>query len=305
MAKSRGLGKGISSLITQVQTEEIPLITALESESVPVTGPATLPISDLRPNPYQPRKTIDASSLDELKASIAEHGVIQPILVRNTENGIEIVAGERRWRAAQLAGLAEVPVRMIQLTDAQSMELALVENLQREDLNAIEIALGIHDMVTKLSLTHEDAAKKLGISRAAVTNKLRLLQLPQSVLDMIVRGDITEGHARALLSLPDSEKMAEYAVMARDKNMTVRQLEELVRHADEASRIHKALPPRPAPLSEFQEDIDMISNKHNVSIKVAGTRKNMGLLIKGLKKWQVQVLIEYIKNNDEELFPAE
>jgi ParB family chromosome partitioning protein len=193
----------------------------------------------------------------------------------------------------------------LEITDAQAMELALVENLQREDLSSIEAALGIQELIAKLSLTHEEVAKKIGISRVAVTNKLRLLQLPNQVIRMLENDEITEGHARALLSLPSAEKILEFANTAVEKNMSVRQLEQLVRNEAASIKINAALPRRALPPSDFQDEIDRIHRNFKLTIRVAGSRKNMGLLIKGLKKWQVQLLLEYLENNSEELFPQE
>lgn len=311
MAKQRGLGKGLASLIPSEAIEEEIINPSPVVEEAPKTteedrprADSVLPIGDLKPNPYQPRRTMDEAMLQNLAESIAAHGIIQPILVRPADGGYQIVAGERRWRAATRAGLQQVPVRILELSDSQAMELALVENLQREDLSPVEIAIGIQELVAKLSLTHEEIAAKLGISRAAVTNKLRLLQLPSEVLAMLESGNISEGHARALIGIPSTEKIIELALLVKEKSISVRQLEELVRNLEAAAKIDSALPRKEIPPSEFQNEIDSLQNKYRLSVKIAGSRKNMGLLIKGLKKWQVQMLLEFIDNN-EELFPRE
>ena len=301
MAKQRGLGKGLSSLIPSSND-------APAQPLVPEKRPAaqsSAPVDGLRPNPFQPRKTINRDMLKNLADSIAEHGVIQPVLVREIGDGYQIVAGERRWRAAQIAGLKEIPIRILEIDDAQAMELALVENLQREDLSSIEVALGIQELIAKLSLTHEEVAEKIGISRATVTNKLRLLQLPEDVLSMLENDEITEGHARALLSLPSVEKILEFARMTLQKSLSVRQLEQLVRNVSAAAKIDAALPRKALPPADFQDEIDRIHRNLKLTVRIAGNRKNMGLLIKGLKKWQVQLLLEYLENNSEELFPRE
>lgn len=310
MAKQRGLGKGLASLIPAADLETSVPAQAESERRVEKTddkrpSQSMMKIDDVKPNPFQPRKNMDDEMLKNLADSISEHGIIQPILVRPFEGHFQIVAGERRWRAAKMLGLEEVPVRVLELDDAKTMELALVENLQREDLSATEIALGIQEMITKLSLTHEQAAEKLGMSRAAVTNKLRLLQLPQVILAMIEDESLSEGHARALLSLPSQEKMIEFANMTIEKNLSVRQLETLVKNADEAERINAALPPKPQEPSEFENEISNIQNALKFTVRVAGNRKNMGLLIKGMRKWQVQMVLEYIQNNIDELFPRE
>lgn len=306
MAKQRGLGKGLSSLIptgdsqVDVRNEEV-----AKSSAAPKDLSSYMRIDELEPNPFQPRKTLDTEALENLAASIREHGIIQPVLIRNVKGNYHIVAGERRWRAAGMAGLGSVPVKIVEITDEQAMELALVENLQREDLTSMETARGIQELVNRMSLTHEEVAQRIGLSRTAVTNKLRLLQLPDRVIEMLENSSITEGHARALLSLPSADKIMEYADMAVQKNLNVRQLEEIVRNAAAAAKIASALPRRAEPVSDFQEEIDRLKDTYKLTVRVGGSRKNMGLFIKGLKRWQVQMFLEFIENNKEELFPRE
>ena len=303
MAKQRGLGKGLSVLIpteTVLKEEQHE-----EKKEISKQSTSSLECDLLTANPFQPRRDIKDSELNDLASSIKEHGVIQPILVRKKENSWEIVAGERRWKAAQLAGLKEIPVREMELSDSQVMELALVENLQREDLSSMEIAYGIQELINKLALTHEEAAKKIGISRAAVTNKLRLLQLPKEVISMMESGAISEGHARTLLTVPTIEKMIELAELTDSKGLNVRQLEEYVRRLPLTEKIEAAFPKKPLAQSEFEEEIAMLNTNYNLNIKIAGNKKNMGLIIKGLKRWQVQRLLEYIEDHNEELFPRE
>ena len=300
MAKARGLGKGLSSLIP-ISEEEIVESIAPDAER----SDDILPCDMITPNPFQPRKSMNDENLEGLILSVREHGIIQPILVRQKGRDYQIIAGERRWRAAVSAGLTEVPVRILKISDAQAMELALVENIQREDLSAIEVANGIHDLISKLSLTHEEVAKKIGISRAAVTNKLRLLQLPTEVIEMLNNETITEGHARALLSLPSAEKIIDFAKLAAEKSLNVRQLEQLVRSQAAAARLDAILPRKSEPESEFTETIERFNTDYKLSVKIAGNRRNMGLMIKGLKKWQIELLLEYIDRYKEELFPKE
>jgi ParB family chromosome partitioning protein len=169
----------------------------------------------------------------------------------------------------------------------------------------LEIAQGIQDLIARLSLTHEEAAQKIGISRVAVTNKLRLLQLPSQVLSMLDSGVLSEGHARALLALQNPEKILELANLASGNGLNVRQLEELVRRIPIAEKFEAAFPERPSPLSEFEEEIALLNTNYNLDIKVAGNKKNMGLVIKGLKKWQIRLLLEYIEEHNQELFPRE
>ena len=193
MAKGKGgLGRGLESLFEDAAP-------SFESDA----RIETLPLREIEPDPDQPRKTFDDETLGELAASIAEHGLLQPIAVR--PHGLDtylIVAGERRWRACRMAGLNEVPVIIKDVTDEQAMELALVENLQREDLDPVEEAAGIRELMTRCGLTQEQAAQKLGKSRSALANSLRLLNLPDSVLELLKGGFLNIGHAKVILSLP-------------------------------------------------------------------------------------------------------
>ena len=218
MAKGRGgLGRGLESLFEDAAP-------SFESD----TRIETLPLREIEPDPGQPRKTFDDETLAELSASIAEHGLLQPIAVRpKPSGGYLIVAGERRWRASRMAGLTEVPVIVKDVTDEQAMELALVENLQREDLDPVEEATGIRELMTRCDLTQEQAARKLGKSRSALANSLRLLSLPETVLELLKSGFITIGHAKVVLSLPTPELQEEAAQMIADNQLNVRQAEAL------------------------------------------------------------------------------
>lgn len=308
MAKLRGLGKGLASLIPTGDSDITRELPEIYTRAEPVDGAAEqtqLPCAQIVPNPFQPRKTIAQEQLDGLVSSVREHGVIQPVLVRKKGEAYQIVAGERRWRAAQIAGLETVPVRILEIDDFQAMELALVENLQREDLTPTETALGIQELIAKLNLTHEEAAVRIGISRTAVTNKLRLLQLPEEVIDMLERGDISEGHARTLLGLQDEGEIIETALLAAQKDMSVRALEELVRKQTTAEKTDAAAPNPKEAVYAIPEEIKTLCEKHKLAIQVAGNRRGMGVLIKGLKRWQVQLLLEHIDKYQEELFPAE
>ena len=218
MAKGRGgLGRGLESLFEDAAP-------SFESD----TRIETLPLREIEPDPGQPRKTFDDETLAELSASIAEHGLLQPIAVRpKPSGGYLIVAGERRWRASRMAGLTEVPVIVKDVTDEQAMELALVENLQREDLDPVEEAAGIRELMTRCDLTQEQAARKLGKSRSALANSLRLLSLPETVLELLKSGFITIGHAKVVLGLPTLELQEEAAQMIADNQLNVRQAEAL------------------------------------------------------------------------------
>lgn len=185
---------------------------------------------DIEPNRDQPRKVFDEDALAELADSIAKHGVIQPLLVRPMPDGsYQLVAGERRWRASRMAGLTEVPVVIKELSDDEAMALALIENLQREDLNAIEEAQGIKSLMDTLSLTQDEAAERVGKSRPAIANALRLLKLPDSVIALVSDGKLSPGHARALLGFRDEQDIIETADIVIEKGLTVRDVEKLVK----------------------------------------------------------------------------
>lgn len=220
MAKRKlgGLGKGLDSLF-----EDLPMT---EDASPDLTR---LPVREIEPDPDQPRKNFDEDAMAALAESIGENGLLQPIAVRakKTGPGYVIIAGERRWRAARLAGLDEVPVIIKDVTDEQAAALALIENLQREDLDPIEVAEGCRQLIDKYGLTQESAAKKLGKSRSAVTNSLRLLALPEDVRRMVSAGQLSFGHAKVLLGLPNEDLMRQAAAEVAAQNLNVRQTEAL------------------------------------------------------------------------------
>ena len=246
MAKGRGgLGRGLESLFEDAAP-------SFESD----TRIETLPLREIEPDPGQPRKTFDDETLAELSASIAEHGLLQPIAVRpRASGGYLIVAGERRWRASRMAGLTEVPVIVKDVTDEQAMELALVENLQREDLDPVEEAAGIRELMVRCGLTQEQAARKLGKSRSALANILRLLTLPESVLELLKSGFITIGHAKVVLGLPTPELQAEAAQMIADNQLNVRQAEALCKKLAKPAK-EPAAPPLPSALPvEVEESL--------------------------------------------------
>ena len=246
MAKGRGgLGRGLESLFEDAAP-------SFESD----TRIETLPLREIEPDPGQPRKTFDDETLAELSASIAEHGLLQPIAVRpKPSGGYLIVAGERRWRASRMAGLTEVPVIVKDVTDEQAMELALVENLQREDLDPVEEAAGIRELMTRCDLTQEQAARKLGKSRSALANSLRLLSLPETVLELLKSGFITIGHAKVVLGLPTPELHEEAAQMIADNQLNVRQAEALCKKLAKPAKEPVAAPLPSALPVEVEESL--------------------------------------------------
>ena len=246
MAKGRGgLGRGLESLFEDAAP-------SFESD----TRIETLPLREIEPDPGQPRKTFDDETLAELSASIAEHGLLQPIAVRpKPSGGYLIVAGERRWRASRMAGLTEVPVIVKDVTDEQAMELALVENLQREDLDPVEEAVGIRELMTRCDLTQEQAARKLGKSRSALANSLRLLSLTETVLELLKSGFITIGHAKVILGLPTPELQEEAAQMIADNQLNVRQAEALCKKLAKPAKEPVAAPLPSALPVEVEESL--------------------------------------------------
>ena len=246
MAKGRGgLGRGLESLFEDAAP-------SFESD----TRIETLPLREIEPDPGQPRKNFDDETLAELSASIAEHGLLQPIAVRpKPSGGYLIVAGERRWRASRMAGLTEVPVIVKDVTDEQAMELALVENLQREDLDPVEEAAGIRELMTRCDLTQEQAARKLGKSRSALANSLRLLSLPETVLELLKSGFITIGHAKVVLGLPTPELQEEAAQMIADNQLNVRQAEALCKKLAKPAKEPVAAPLPSALPVEVEESL--------------------------------------------------
>ena len=235
MAKRKlgGLGKGLDSLFADLpETDDA------------AAGVTTLPLREIEPDPDQPRKRFDEAALAELAASIQENGLLQPIAVRPKPLGAGylIIAGERRWRAARLAGLDEVPALIKDVTDEQAAALALIENLQREDLDPIEVAEGCRQLIEKYGLTQETAAKRLGKSRSAVTNSLRLLNLPDDVRAKVSDGSLSAGHAKALLGLPDAARIRQAAGEITARGLNVRQAEALCK---KLAKPPKAPKPKP------------------------------------------------------------
>ena len=218
-----GLGAGLDSLFSD------------NSNDIQVKK--TLRTSEIEPNRDQPRKVFDDEAITALADSIREHGMLQPILVRPIGTGYQIVAGERRWRAARMLGLDEVPVTIKELSDLETMQIAIIENLQRENLNPVEEAMGYNDLIEKYGMTQEKVAKMVGRSRSAVANAVRLLGLPERVLKMLENGDISTGHARALLGFEDEEMLIAVALKAADGGLTVRQVEKAAQKSGETDEI--------------------------------------------------------------------
>lgn len=225
--KKGGLGKGLDALFIDNETVD--------------TGVVTLRLSEIEPNKEQPRKVFSEEALNELADSIKEHGVLQPLLVRPLPTGgYQLVAGERRWRASRMAGLQEVPVVIRDMDEEQAMEIALIENLQREDLNAIEEASGYKLLMERYGMTQEQVAKRVGKSRPAIANALRLLHLPQTVITMVEEGEVSPGHARALLAFEDQNKLLSVAQKVKTGKYSVRDIEKMSKEKNEEPQDQKA-----------------------------------------------------------------
>lgn len=239
--KKSGLGKGLDKLFLENSVDEM-------------VATNVLPLSEIIPNKEQPRKTFDEGALQELADSITQHGVLQPLLVRPLpEGGYQIVAGERRWRASRLAGLKEVPVVVKDLSDVETMEIAIIENLQREDLNPIEEAEGLQALIDRCGFTQDEVATSVGKSRPAIANSLRLLKLPPEVRDMTREGVISAGHARALLAFDNEAMIYEAAKQIVQQKLTVRDVERLAKMKEKSAPVVKHAKRRDA----FYDEVEL------------------------------------------------
>jgi len=268
---ARGLGKGLDALISSSMGDE---------DSIEIVD---IPLNECRPNPYQPRKTFTEEAIEELKQSILEHGIIQPIIVRASIKGYEIVVGERRFRAAQAAELDTIPAIVQEMNDEKMMELALLENLQREDLTPVEEANAYENLMNELKLTQEDLSKRLGKSRSHIANTVRLLTLPESVIEMINTNKLSMGHGRTLLGLKDKKKILPVAERIIKEKLNVRQVEKLIQQMNEA---------KPQKKDKQNKDIFLIERETSL-------RERFGTAVKihkGKRKGKIE--IEFYNDDD-------
>lgn len=277
----RGLGRGLSALISTGES-----VGGLKFEEIPTSA--------IKPNGHQPRRNFPEAGIKELAASIREVGILQPLVIRSTEAGFELIAGERRLRAAKVAGLERVPVLIRPAGENESMELALVENLQREDLNPLETAAAYQALMDGFGLSKEQLARRLGKSRAAVTNTLRLARLPASVQEMLLHGKLTAGHTRALLALSTEEEMIGLAEKIYREKLSVRKTEELVRATlageGEASPESENSEPGAEP-TEFDEASRMIQDAITLPVKVKSARKGGKIEIRFRERHQLEAIV--------------
>ena len=279
LKSSKGLGKGLGALLGDF--EEV------SQEKGPYQ---LLPLHRVEPNPRQPRQDFDEVELQALADSIAVHGLIQPLTVRETGNGYyQIIAGERRWRASRIAGLQEVPAVVIEADEQKTMELALIENLQRQDLNPMEEALGYQSLIKEYGMTQEDAAARVGKSRPAVANALRLLALPDAVSEMVRAGSLSAGHARAILALPTAKQQIEMANKAVNLGLSVRQTEMLCKNAK------KPVPEEKEPTLRFNyvaECEKALSKQLGRGVKIVNGKKKGRFELEFYGQEDLQVLLE-------------
>jgi len=254
LAKRSGLGKGLSALIPEELNED-------ENKSI-------ISMNLIKPNSKQPRKIFDEEKLSSLAESIKEHGIIQPIVVKSVNNGYMIIAGERRWRAAKLAGLKEVPVIVMDLTDKQVLEISLIENIQREDLNPIEEALAYRRLTQEFNLKQEELSIRIGKSRVAISNTLRLLNLDDRVQDYLKEGVITEGHGRALLAVANKNLQYELSQKIIDEELTVRDIEKIIKDINKDNTTIEVNKPINPYYNEIKEKLqNYFDTKVNINFK--------------------------------------
>jgi len=282
--KKKGLGRGLGALIKDEAPGDIPV----EKDE----GIRKLAVAVIERNEWQPRRSFDDESLSELAASIREHGVLQPLLVRPSDSGFELIAGERRLRAAGMAGLVEVPVVVMDATDGDSLELALIENLQREDLNVVEEAEGYRDLADKFNMTQEQIAGRVSKSRAAIANVLRVLALPDEIKAMLIDDRISAGHAKVLLGLEIADEQILFARRAVAEALSVRNLEKVIRKAKSAPRKPRAVR-TDIPASHVTYLTDKLHTYFGTSVRVTPCRT-----FANGKKGKGTIEVDFFSNDD-------
>jgi ParB family chromosome partitioning protein len=276
----RALGRGLNALIPTTETQ---------------AGAAEIPVARVSPNPHQPRQSIAEESLAELAASIREHGVIQPLVVTQSGDEYQLIAGERRWRAAQLAGLTTIPAIIKESTPQQMLELALVENVQRADLNPLEEAGAYRQLMDDFGLTQEEVAARVGKSRTAVANIVRLLRLPDDVKAALAADRISEGHARALLALPTAQLQRQVLAIIEARGLNVRQVEELVRRIQlESEADESEAEAQPALSPQDRDVVDKFQARLGTRVNLVRSKKGGRLVIHFYSEEELQAIYEAI-----------
>lgn len=292
---SKGLGKGLDSMIPPKRTARAQAQDSAANKNANKSGEVILKINDVEPNKNQPRRTFNEDSLIELSESIKQHGIVQPLVVAKQKDYYEIIAGERRWRAAKIAGLKEVPVIIKDYSPQEIMEVALIENIQREDLNPIEEAKAYKNLIDEYNLKQDQVAEKVSKSRTAVTNALRLLKLDERVQEMLINENISSGHARALLGLDDAEKQYNIATQIFDEKLSVRETEKLVKQINRPEQ-----PPKPK--KELKNDFvyrdieEKLKEKIGTKVKINRKTEDKGKIeIEYYSPEELEKILAYFK----------
>ena len=292
---SKGLGKGLDSMIPPKRTARAQAQDSAANKNANKSGEVILKRNDVEPNKNQPRRTFNEDSLIELSESIKQHGIVQPLVVAKQKDYYEIIAGERRWRAAKIAGLKEVPVIIKDYSPQEIMEVALIENIQREDLNPIEEAKAYKNLIDEYNLKQDQVAEKVSKSRTAVTNALRLLKLDDRVQEMLINENISSGHARALLGLDDAEKQYNIATQIFDEKLSVRETEKLVKQINRPEQ-----PPKPK--KELKNDFvyrdieEKLKEKIGTKVKINRKTEDKGKIeIEYYSPEELEKILAYFK----------
>lgn len=291
--KNRGLGKGLEALFSnsEIDTQEISVTKKEESEE---KGISFININEIKPNQNQPRKSFNEEKLEELAASIIENGLIQPVILRKADKGYEIVAGERRWRACRKAGLKEIPCIIREFTDEQNMLIAIIENMQREDLNPVEEAEGLNQMIVNFGMTQEQVSKSVGKSRPYITNALRLLKLPSEIREMLLANQLSAGHAKAIAGISDTEKQIQLAEYAIKEGLSVREIEKIIKEENAPKKkISRKKAEKSADVKKVEDDLKQIMGT-KVNLNQSG--KKGKIEIEYYSRDELERLIELLKS---------
>ena len=293
----KGLGRGIGNLIPDETKDEKDVVVKEVVKEVVVKEPAEVKvrISQVEPNKEQPRKYFDEDALIELSESIKQYGVLQPLLVQKKDDYYEIIAGERRWRAAKLAGVKEIPVVIKDYSDQEVMEIALIENIQREDLNPIEEAQAYQRLIKDYRLKQDEVAEKVSKSRAAITNSLRLLKLYKRVQEMVMEGKLSNGHARTIISIEDGDKQYAIAQKIFDEKLSVREVEKLMREQDKKGKQPKELPENDFVYRDLEEKL---SKSLGTQVTIKNKSNNKGKIeIQYYSQSELERILEFLPKN--------
>lgn len=291
---SKGLGRGIGNLILEPEEENVVVKEVVKEVVVKEPAETKVRLSQIEPNREQPRKMFDEDALIELSESIKQYGVLQPLLVQKKDNYYEIIAGERRWRAAKLAGVKEVPVIIKDYSTQEVMEIALIENIQREDLNPIEEAQAYQRLIKEYNLKQDEVAEKVSKSRAAITNSLRLLKLDQRVQEMVMEGKLSNGHARTIIGIEDGEKQYQVAQKIFDEKLSVRETEKLMRDLSKPEKQPKQKPENDFVYRDIEEKMNKIMG---TKVVIKNKDNNKGKIeIEYYSQAELERIYEILKN---------